>query len=195
MIERKVINKVYPLITMIIGFISFSISSIVTAFLSLTTNEAIIPILGIPLGAIIMTYLLKKIQMKQILPLIFYSIFTGMVAFLLGFLGGYVSDSIFNLIGLSEEKMMIISNTIVCILANLVFEIFFAYYYFGIKAIKIFALMGIIISIPFGILINSSINIQYLNTDLNLILFLISFGTSAGLSYGLYKNNDNVIKL
>lgn len=194
--EKNVITKTYPLKTMIAGFISFFISSLLTAFFCLKIGEGVIPILGIPLGALIMTQLLRKLEKNKIINIILLSIFAGILSFIAGFMGGYVFEWLCSLVGYSEDKIRSVANVIVCIISNITFGLFFAYYYFGEKAVKIFAFISTAIAIPFGILINSKIYVPFINMELNLILFLISFGTSVGLSYGVYSllNNEENIK-
>ncbi|GIM30397.1 hypothetical protein CPJCM30710_30630 [Clostridium polyendosporum] len=60
MTEREVTNKTYPLLTMLIGLISFSISGIIVGLISLRANEGLILMLGIPIGSLLMLFILHK---------------------------------------------------------------------------------------------------------------------------------------
>lgn len=187
MAEKKATRITYPLITMFIGLISFSISSLLTAFLNISTNEGIIPIIGIPMGSLLMSLMFRKLNKSKVLGVIIRSELGGLLAFFIGLVAGYLFNRFFNLFIYFQDKSTILSKVVLCIAANASFGAFLAGYYFGEKAIHFFIIICGLVSIPFGILIIMPIHVSLFGTDLKLILFLISLGTSTGLSYGLYS--------
>lgn len=193
MFEKKEISKPYPIITMIIGLISFSFSSLVTAFLSNYTNEGIIPLVGIPSGTILMALLLKRLRTSKLLSILLHSVAGGFISFIGGFALGYMVESLLKDLKVSQNLNSILANLLLLIVVDAIFGAIMAHCFFNSQAIRFFAISCGIISIPFGILLSFPINVAWLGTDLNLVLFIISLGTSTGFSYGLYslhKSNE-----
>jgi len=58
---------------------------------------------------------------------------------------------------------------------------------YGRKSIKFFALICAIASIPFGILVSMSIDVDWIDFEQNLLFMLVSFGTTTGLAIGFYS--------
>lgn len=185
------INKTYPLLTMLKGLISFCLSGIITGFLSLKTNEGLILLLGVPLGTLLMLFLLRKLNNGRVLSVIILSELGGIAGFIAGFIlgelfSGGIAFIISSLGDTSQLKAQIIPNMIVLIVADIIFGIFLAGLFYGRKSILFFALVCGIASIPFGVLLSMPMNTAWIPFDQNLFFSLLSFGTTTGLSMGLY---------
>lgn len=192
MAEREVINKTYPLLTMLIGLISFSISGIIMGLISLRTNEGLILILGAPIGSLIMLFILHKLGKDKILAVIIRSELGGFVGFFVGFmlgelLAGIIGFFIPSLTDLEQLKAQIVPNIVMLIVADAIYGSLLGDLFYGRKSIRFFALVCGIASIPFGILLSMPINITWIGFDQNLLFTLVSFGTTTGLSIGLYS--------
>lgn len=195
-IEKEVTNKTYPLLTMLIGLISFSISGIIVGLISLRANEGLILILGVPIGSLLMFFMLRKLGKNKILAVIIRSELGGFAGFFAGFmigelLGGVIAFIFPSLSDMAQIKSQIIPNIFVLIVADAIFGAFLADLFYGRKSIYFFALICGIASIPFGLLLSMPIDIIWISFDQNLLFILTSFGTTTGLSIGLY----NLLKL
>ena len=73
------------------------------------------------------------------------------------------------------------------IVADAIYGALLGHLFYGRKSIKFFALVCAIASIPFGILLSMPINLAWISFDQNLLFTLVSFGTTTGLSIGLYS--------
>lgn len=196
---REVINKKYPLLTMLAGLISFLISGSIFGLLGLRVNEWLILILGIPIGSLIMLFILRKLSRSKILAVIIRSELGGFIGFFTGFIIGELLSGVIGFIfpslsDISQVKSQIVPNIIVLIIADAIFGAFFADLLYGRKSISFFSLVCGIASIPFGVLVSMPIHIGWIGFDQNLLFCLVSFGTTTGLSIGLYsmlklKNN------
>lgn len=192
MAEREVINKTYPLLTMLIGLISFSISGIVMGLISLRANEGLILILGAPIGSLLMLFILHKLGKDNILAIIIRSELGGFAGFFAGFmlgelLAGIIGFFIPSLRDLEQLKAQIVPNIVVLIVADAIYGALLGDLFYDRKSIRFFALVCGIASIPFGILLSMPINITWIGFDQNLLFTLVSFGTTTGLSIGLYS--------
>lgn len=193
MIEKEVTNKTYPFITMMIGLISFLISGITVGLISLKTNEGLILILGAPIGSLLMLFILfHKLGKDKILAVIIRSELGGFLGFFMGFivgelLAGIIGFCIPSLRDLEQIKAQILPNIVVLIIADGIYGVLLGDLFYGRKSIKFFALVSAIASIPFGILLSIPINIAWISFDQNLLFTLVSFGTTTGLSIGLYS--------
>jgi len=192
MTEGKVTSKAYPLLTMLIGLISFSICGVILGFLSLITNEGLILILGLPIGSLLMLFILGKLSKDKILSVIIRSELGGIAGLLAGFIIGELISVVIGFIfpslkDLSQIKAQIIPNIVVLIIADAIFGAFLGSLFYGRKSISFFALACGIASIPFGILISLPIDIHWISFDQNLFFFLVSYGTTTSLSIGLYN--------
>lgn len=190
--EREAVNNIYPLLTMLAGLITFSISGIITGFLSLTTNEGLILILGVPIGSLLMLFALRKLSKDKVLSVIIRSELGGFAGFFVGFiigelLAGIIGHFIPSLMGLEQLKAQIVPNIVVLIIADSIYGVLMGDLLYGRKSIGFFALICGIASIPFGILIGMPIDIAWISFDRNLFFSLVSFGTTTGLSIGLYS--------
>lgn len=193
MIEKEVTNKTYPFITMMIGLISFLISGIIVGLISLKTNEGLILILGAPIGSLLMLFIiLRKLGKDKILAVIIRSELGGFLGFFMGFiigelLAGIIGIFIPSLRDLEQIKAQILPNIVVLIIADGIYGALLGDLFYGRKSIKFFALVCAIASIPFGILLSMPISIAWISFDQNLLFTLVSFGTTTGLSIGLYS--------
>lgn len=192
MIERKVKNKIYPVLTMLIGFISFLISGIFIGLISLRINEGLMLILGVPIGSVLMLFLLHKLNKGKTLVVIIWSELGGFAGFITGFTVGTVAGGIIGLIfpslsDMSKIQSQIIPNIFVLASADAIFGAFITRLIYGRKSISFFALVCGIASIPFGLLLSIPVKIALISFDQNLLFSLTSFGTTTGLSIGLYS--------
>lgn len=190
--EREVTNKIYPLLTTLIGFISFLISGIMVGLISLRVNEGLILILGVPIGSLLMLFILRNLSKDKILAVIIRSElggFAGILAgFMIGELLGWIIGFVFpSLSDMAQIKSQIIPNMFVLIIADTILGSFLADLFYGRKSISFFALVCGIASIPFGLLLSMPIDISWISFDQNLLFALISFGTTTGLGIGLYS--------
>lgn len=190
--EGEVTNKTYPLLTMLIGFISFSISGIIVGLMSLRVNEGLILVLGVPIGSLLMLFILRKLGKDKILSIIIRSELGGFAGFFVGFMIGELLAEISgffipSLRDLEQVKSQIIPNIVVLIVTDAIYGALLGDLFYGRKSIRFFALVCGITSIPFGILLSMPINIAWISFDQNLLFTLVSFGTTTGLSIGLYS--------
>lgn len=192
MIERKVKNKLYPVLTMLTGFISFLISGIFIGLISMRINEGLMLILGVPIGSVLMLFLLHKLNKDKTLVVIIWSELGGFAGFITGFTAGTVAGGIIGLIfpslsDMSKTQSQIIPNIFALASADAIFGAFITRLIYGRKSISFFALVCGIASIPFGLLLSMPVKITLISFDQNLLFSLISFGTTTGLSIGLYS--------
>lgn len=187
---RRTANKIYPVLTMLAGFISFLISGIIAGLISLKTNEGLILIFGVPMGSLIMLFVLRKLSKDKVLKIIILSELGGFAGFLAGFTIGELLGGIAAFIFASKSQ--IIPNMFVLIIADAVFGAILAGLLYGRKSIRLFALVCGIASIPFGLLLSMPIDITWFGFDQNLLFSVISFGTTTGLSIGLYDRSISV---
>jgi len=80
--------KFYPLFTMFVGLISFLIVGTVAGLISLEINEGMILLLGLPIGSLLMLFILSKLDRDKILAVIIRSLLGGFAGFLSGFIIG-----------------------------------------------------------------------------------------------------------
>jgi hypothetical protein len=190
--EREVTKKIYPLLTMLIGFISFSVSGIIVGLISLKTNEGLILILGVPIGSLIMLFILRKLGKNKILAVIIRSELGGFTGFFVGFMIAALLAEIIgfffpSLRDLDQVKLQILPNIVMLIVADAIYGALLGDLFYGRKSIRFFALVCGIASIPFGILLSMPINLASISFDQNLLFILVSFGTTTGLSMGLHS--------
>jgi len=171
---------------MLIGLLSFLASGIITGFLSLKTNEVLMLVLGIPAGSLLMLWLLRRLPGDKILAVIIRRELGGLAGVLAGLLVGELVYGVlsFALPSLGEEN---ISNIIMMIVANVTFGAFLADLLYGRSAVRLFSGVCAIVSMVLGVLLCIPTEISWIRFDQNLLLMLISYGTAAGLSIGLYS--------
>ncbi len=189
MTESKVINKAYPLLTMLIGMISFLISGIIV---SLISREILMLILTIPIGSLLMLFGLRKLDKSKLLAIVIRSVLGGFGGVLAGFmvgelLAGIIGFVIPSLRDLEQVKAQLIPNIVVLIVADAIYGALLGDLFYGRKSIEYFAIVCGIASIPIGILLSMPINIPWISFDMNLLFIVTSFGTTTGLSFGLYS--------
>ncbi|MCB2295868.1 hypothetical protein LGK95_20610 [Clostridium algoriphilum] len=185
-------KKLYPLWAMLIGLISFLISGIIIGLISLITSEGLILILGVPIGSLLMLFVLHKLDKSNLLAVVIRSELGGFIGFFMGFmigelLGGVVAFFFPSLSDMTQIKLQIMPNIVVLIVANAIFGASLADLFYGRKSICFFALVCGIVSIPFGLLLSIPIDIAWISFDQNLLFIVTSFGTTTGLSIGLYS--------
>lgn len=172
---------------MLVGLISFLISGII-CLISLRAIEGLILLLGLPIGSLLMLFVLRKLSKDEILAVIIRSELGGFAGFMVGeLLSGVIAFIFPSLSDLTQIKSQIIPNIFVLIVADAIFGAILADLFYGRKSISFFILVCGIASIPFGLLLSMPIHITWINFDQNLLFILTSFGTTTGLSIGLYS--------
>lgn len=102
-------------------------------------------------------------------------------------LAGIIGFFIPSLRYLEQVKAQIVPNIDVLIVADAVYGALLGDLFYSRKSISFFALVCGIASIPFGMLVSMPINIAWISFDQNVLLILVSFGTTTGLSIGLHS--------
>jgi len=184
--------KFYPLFTMFVGLISFLIVGTVAGLISLEINEGMILLLGLPIGSLLMLFILSKLDRDKILAVIIRSLLGGFAGFLSGFIIGELLVEVIGFIipslkNLEQVKAQIVPNIVALSIADAIYGIFIGHLLYGRKSIKFFALICAIASIPFGILVSMSIDVDWIDFEQNLLFMLVSFGTTTGLAIGFYS--------
>lgn len=177
---------------MLTGLISFSISGIILGLISKRTNEGLLLFLGVPAGSMLMLFALGKLEKDKILPVIIRSELGGLAGFLVGFMTGELLAGIIGLFipslrDLQQMRAQVVPNIVVLIIADAIYGALLGHLLYGRKSIMYFAFVCGIASIPFGILVSMAFNIVWISFDQNLLFILVSFGTTTGLSIGLYS--------
>lgn len=177
---------------MLIGLFSFLSVGIIIGLLTSKSYEGALPILGVPLGSLLMLFWLGKLGNGKVSSVIIRSELGAIAGFLAGFmigeLLGWVIGLIFPSLGdMNQFKSQIIPNLITLIIADAIFGAFLGDFCYGRKSIGYFTLVCGIASLPFGILLSIPIKITWINFDQNLLFILTSLGTTTGLSIGLYS--------
>lgn len=177
---------------MLTGLISFSIIGFIAGLISLRLNEGLILLLGAPAGSLLMLFLLHKLNRDKILAVIIRSELGCFAGFFAGFIIGELLSWVISLIipssgDMAQIKSQIIPNIFLLILTDAIFGAILADLFYGRKSILFFALVCGIASIPFGLLLSMPVDIAWIRFDQNLFFSLISFGTTTGLSIGLYS--------
>lgn len=88
---------------------------------------------------------------------------------------------------LQQIKAQVVPNIVVLIVADAIYGALLGHLFYGGKSIRHFAFVCGIASIPFGILVSMPFKIAWISFDQNLLFILVSFGTTTGLSIGLYS--------
>lgn len=177
---------------MLKGLISFTMSGIILGLIGSRTNEGLLLLLGVPIGSLLMLFALGKLGKDKILPVIIRSELGGLAGFLVGFIIGELLALIIgffipSLRDLQQIKAQVVPNIVVLIIADAIYGALLGHLFYGRKSISFFAFVCAIASIPFGILVSMPFNIAWISFDQNLLFILVSFGTTTGLSIGLYS--------
>ncbi|WP_242655176.1 hypothetical protein [Clostridium cellulovorans] len=177
---------------MFVGLISFLIVGTVAGLISLEINEGMILLLGLPIGSLLMLFILSKLDRDKILAVIIRSLLGGFAGFLSGFIIGELLVEVIGFIipslkNLEQVKAQIVPNIVALSIADAIYGIFIGHLLYGRKSIKFFALICAIASIPFGILVSMSIDVDWIDFEQNLLFMLVSFGTTTGLAIGFYS--------
>lgn len=192
MTENEGTKKCYPLLTMLVGLVSFLISGILAGLISLRTNEGMILILGAPIGSLLMLYFLHELAEDKNLAVVIRSLLGGFAGFFVGFIVGTLVAELIGLVipslrDMEQVKAQIVPNIVMLMVADAIFGALFGHLLYGRKSIRFFAFLCGIASIPFGILLSIPIHIVWIDFNQNILFTLVSFGTTTGLSMGLYR--------
>ncbi len=180
MFEKSIIRdsnrNLYPLITTVIGILSFTL--VEQAFILLlpggTSNqELVVWSIAVPIATVIMFTVLGMVQKNKVIQLMLISEVGLWVSFILGMLIGETFHHWFD----SE-----LFNYLAMALFTILFGIFIGMFFFGKEAILLFVVVCGLAVIPCGLLSDAGV----------IDNFPISFiyGTSVGLSVGLYKRRN-----
>jgi len=202
MSNKRMIKSIYPIIAMLTGLGSFLISGVFAGLLSMVSNEGVMLILGIPLGSLIMLFVLSMLRREKVPLVLIRSVIGGFGGLIAGFLAaelaaGAVGFFFPSLNNLDEIQSQIIPNIILVAVMCAIYGCIMGVMFYGRKSILGFGLICAGISVPFGIFISMPIELTWIRFEQNLFIMLLALGTSTGFTLGLYhmmklKNEEQI---